>query len=163
MADTEKTETICVDFDGVLHSYVTPYDKVPKDPPTEGAIEWLKELLASEFDVAILSTRNLDDGGPKRIQDWLKENGLTDEEVKQLEFWRGKDRAKIYIDDRGYHFDGANFPSLKQLRQFEPHNKEVRDAMRQLQESTDFLKDEGFTTKDIVKFLSRISKKKTSK
>lgn len=28
--------------------------------------------------------------------------------------------ALIYIDDRGYHFDGNNFPSIEFLRRFKP-------------------------------------------
>ena len=50
--------TVCVDFDGVLHSYTTPWinaHTIP-DPPVQGAIAWLATML-EKFDVVIFSTR----------------------------------------------------------------------------------------------------------
>src|SRR5690606_19100252 len=53
-----RRDTVCVDFDGVLHSYVSGWKggTVIPDPPVPGAIEWLTKLHES-YEIAILSTR----------------------------------------------------------------------------------------------------------
>lgn len=40
-------KTICIDFDGVLHSYTSGWqgEDVASDPPVPGAIEWLREMI----------------------------------------------------------------------------------------------------------------------
>lgn len=50
--------TVCVDFDGVLHSYTSPWinpHTIP-DPAVAGALEWLC-AMTKKFDVAVSSTR----------------------------------------------------------------------------------------------------------
>ena len=51
-----KKRTIAVDFDGVIHSYTSPFDRMTLDPPIEGAIPWLEEMVG-EFHVVIHSSR----------------------------------------------------------------------------------------------------------
>jgi hypothetical protein len=46
--------TVAVDFDGVIHSYASPWvnaETIP-DPPVDGAIAWLNEI-ADDFEVVI--------------------------------------------------------------------------------------------------------------
>jgi hypothetical protein len=67
-----KRYTVCVDFDGVIHSYTSPWTKarhIP-DPPVKGALQFLVETLKS-FDVAIFSTRNFQFGGRRAMRKWL--------------------------------------------------------------------------------------------
>lgn len=76
---------LCVDFDGVLHSYKSGW-KGPRcipDPPVEGAIDWLRSLLSDadcvcamsdrylDFDVQIYSSRSRYFGGIRAMKKWL--------------------------------------------------------------------------------------------
>jgi hypothetical protein len=121
---------VAVDFDGVLHSYTSPWvseDVIP-DPPVPGAIEWLQEML-KEFDVFIHSTRCATNPGRSACLNWLDENGLQ-EALKlafdgRLRFTNSKEPCVIYIDDRGYRFTGNNFPSADEIRKALPWWKQV--------------------------------------
>jgi hypothetical protein len=130
-----KTEgeryTVAVDFDGVLHSYTTPWinaHTIP-DPPVEGAIAWLFHTI-QKFNVVIFSTRCKTPEGVEAIKEWLLEHGevvwgggsrgfgLCD-----ITFSYEKPPALIYIDDRAYRFTGANFPSIGEIHRMRPWNK----------------------------------------
>jgi hypothetical protein len=105
--------TIACDCDGVLHSYVSGWqgaDVLP-DPPVPGAIEWL-EAVTRRFEVAIHSTRCRSVGGRWAIEGWLRDNGLSDAALAHVHYPPYKPAALIYLDDRGYRFDGENFPSV---------------------------------------------------
>lgn len=67
-----KRYTVAVDFDGVLHSYTSPWvnARTIPDPPVPGAIGWLVEAT-KKFDVAVLSTRNFQWGGRRAMRKWL--------------------------------------------------------------------------------------------
>ena len=69
----ERRKLICLDFDGVLHSYSSGWKGVRNipDPPVHGALEWLCEAL-SRFDVAILSSRSHQWGGRRAMKGWLR-------------------------------------------------------------------------------------------
>jgi hypothetical protein len=118
--------TVAVDFDGVLHSYSSPWvdaATIP-DPPVPGALEWLAEMLR-HFDVAILSTRNHQEGGVEAMQAWLARHGCWDEGdrgVESITFPIYKPPALIYIDDRGYRFAGT-FPTRHEIHTLRPWNK----------------------------------------
>ena len=67
-------KTICLDFDGVLHSYKSGWQgprKVP-DGPVPGAIDFLLDLLADDWDVAIFSARSHQFGGRRAMKRWLR-------------------------------------------------------------------------------------------
>lgn len=64
---------ICLDFDGVLHSYTTPWTNawtIP-DPPVPGAIEWLMNSR-KQFELAILSSRSKSLRGRWAMKRWLR-------------------------------------------------------------------------------------------
>src|ERR1044071_2188381 len=65
--------TIAVDFDGVLHSYETPWvaPHVIPDSPVNGAIEWLFEMI-QRFEVVVYSTRARTWRGRRAMRSWLK-------------------------------------------------------------------------------------------
>lgn len=68
---------ICLDFDGVLHSYVSGWKgarRIP-DPPVPGAIEWLFHLVNDQrVEVCILSSRSHQWGGRRAMKNWLREH-----------------------------------------------------------------------------------------
>ena len=99
---SEFKYTIAVDFDGVIHSYSSPWtspEEIP-DPPVEGAREGLR-ALREEFLVAIYSTRAEKYEGRLAIAEYCRKHGLEFDSISAR-----KPRAVRYIDDRGYCFDG---------------------------------------------------------
>lgn len=123
--------TVAVDFDGVLHSYTTPWRgaHVIPDEPVPGAIEWLHRTV-QKFDVVILTTRGRWPWGRWAIRRWLKRHagglwyetmgarGIEDVTVSAI-----KTAALIYLDDRAVRFDGRNFPTPSEVHELRPWNK----------------------------------------
>lgn len=109
--------TICADFDGVLHSAVSPWvaSDIAPDPPVPGAIEWLRNLLCDgRVAVAVHSCRSDSSMGILCMQAWLEAWGLERELVDHIEWPTDKPGATVYVDDRGWRFCGQ-FPSLDDL------------------------------------------------
>ncbi len=65
---------LCLDFDGVLHSYTSGWKgaRVIPDPPVPGALEFLVGAL-DHFEVCILSSRSHQWGGRRAMKRWLRE------------------------------------------------------------------------------------------
>jgi hypothetical protein len=120
-------KTIVVDFDGVIHAYTSGWKgaTVIPDPPVPGALAWL--AAASErFQLAVWSARSREKGGVEAMREWLTANGLPAEVLAQLAFPRGgKPAAHVYLDDRGWCFEGT-FPGLDALDGFEPWHRRHR-------------------------------------
>lgn len=128
---------ICLDFDGVLHSYVSGWlgaTNIP-DPPVTGAFEALNTYMR-KFDVCVVSTRSFQPGGREAMREWLVEQYVRhyeetwpkDEEdievaarkwVDQIEFPLVKPPAMVTIDDRAWRFDGK-WPSVDDLYKAKP-------------------------------------------
>lgn len=121
---------LCLDFDGVVHSYTSGWkgaDNVP-DPPVDGAITFMLGALR-EFDVVIFSSRSNQPGGIAAMRDWLyrhagtawyeSPDGLGIESVR---FVTEKPPALVTIDDRVILFEGL-WPSLQTIKEFRPWNK----------------------------------------
>jgi hypothetical protein len=71
------SKILCLDFDGVLHSYSSGWKgarNIP-DPPVAGAMEFLCEAL-SHFEVAIHSSRSRYFGGRRAMKAWLRRQML---------------------------------------------------------------------------------------
>ncbi len=119
----KRGRTLCVDFDGVLHSYSSGWRgaTVIPDPPVPGAIEWLAEA-AERFHVIIFSSRNRESGGADAMRTWLRDHGTPPDVLGRLTFPRAKPPAHVYLDDRAWRFDGE-FPELDDLDAFEPWHK----------------------------------------
>lgn len=131
--------TLCLDFDGVIHSYesgwLQPYF-IP-DPPVKGALAFLHEAV-QHFDVKIYSSRSGQDGGVRAMMVWLEywaRKELTNVEptyaanaVINAICWNKnawpmtKPSAFLTIDDRGWTFNGQ-FPSIDEIKRFKPWNK----------------------------------------
>lgn len=129
---------LCLDFDGVIHSYASGWegaDVVP-DAPVPGALRFIVEAV-SEFRVAIFSSRSNQPGGIDAMKQWLlghlglylaQTEGVAEASaavtiVNDLIDWpTEKPPALVTIDDRAICFDGT-WPSMKSLRDFKPWNK----------------------------------------
>jgi hypothetical protein len=112
--------TVAVDFDGVIHSYTSPWvnAKTIPDPPVPGAIEWLSKI-AEHFKVVIFTTRARESGGAIAVLDYLEKHGFSAAMTVTCE----KVPALIYVDDRAYRFTGGNFPSKDEIYRLKPWNK----------------------------------------
>lgn len=121
---------LCLDFDGVVHSYTSGWkgaDNIP-DPPVPGAIAFMLGAL-NRFQVAIFSSRSNQPGGLAAMKAWLKLHadacwwespagpGLED-----VTWPTEKPPALVTLDDRALTFDGT-WPSLDSIAAFKPWNK----------------------------------------
>ncbi len=116
-------KTICVDFDGVIHSYDSGWQGHDKavDPPVPGAIEWLQNAV-DRFDIQIYSSRSQHEKGVDAMKDWLILHGLGADTLAKIKFPTQKPAAFLTIDDRAICFDGA-WPSFESIDNFKPWNK----------------------------------------
>jgi len=111
---------LVLDFDGVIHRYDSPWNGTPEppDPPVEGALEFIHEAL-EHFDIYIMSSRANLPGGVEAMQAFLLKHNFPTEQIKIV---TEKPPAFLYIDDRGFCFDGR-WPDPKDLLDFKPWNK----------------------------------------
>lgn len=113
---------LCLDFDGVIHSYRSGWkgaDVIP-DPPVPGAIDFIREAL-EHFEVHIYSSRSHQRGGINAMQQWFQLHAGSDLQMA-LHFPEYKPSAFITIDDRALTFEGIWWEP-KKLLQFKPWNK----------------------------------------
>lgn len=121
---------VCVDFDGVIHSYESGWinaHTIP-DPPVPGAIETLHQYIAEDLELAIHSARSAAPGGIDAMKIWLAYHddkwtapGYRDFSkrprlIDVIAFPVYKPAAGVYLDDRGMRFDGT-FPTTEELKQ----------------------------------------------
>ncbi len=124
---------LCLDFDGVLHSYASGWqgaDVIP-DPPVPGALEFVRRAT-QVFDVHVYSARSAQPGGVGAMRAWLAhwaERELpsgTDLGFLDLIAWpAAKPNAHVTLDDRAVTFTGE-WPSLEALLAFRPWHKPAR-------------------------------------
>jgi hypothetical protein len=111
---TKPRRTVCLDFDGVLHSYRSGWcgAEIIPDPPIHGtrqAIARLREL----YRVVVHSTRCGSPEGRQAVIDWLRRNGIVVDEVCEH-----KPPALVYVDDRAIRFRGDWDKMLDEIREF---------------------------------------------
>lgn len=94
--------TICLDFDGVLHSYRSGWcgAEIIPDPPIHGTKQAV-ERLRTQFRVVVHSARSHSEEGRRAIQAWLEKHGIVVDEVCEH-----KPPAYLYVDDRAVRFQG---------------------------------------------------------
>jgi hypothetical protein len=130
---------LCIDFDGVLHSYTTPWERadVIPDPPVPGAMKFLAEAV-NHFDVQVFSSRSHQEGGIEAMKAWLWENIRDHYDVvfagdpkdlnraialrDSISFPMVKPAAMITLDDRAMTFMGT-WPIIGTLLAFKPWNR----------------------------------------
>jgi hypothetical protein len=121
---------LCLDFDGVIHSYVSGWQgaTIISDPPVPGALEFIRAAVQC-FTLAVYSSRSSQPGGITAMQRWLQEWAERDLPagadltfLGQLQWPQEKPLAFVTLDDRALTFTGQ-WPSLESLLAFRPWNK----------------------------------------
>jgi len=107
----KNKKTISLDFDGVLHEYVEWDGPKPKNPPTKGALEFVKDVQSAGYEIIIHSCRARTKAGRGGITKWLEENNFPKIKV-QYE----KPQAVLYIDDNAYRFTGKFDKTLEFIK-----------------------------------------------
>lgn len=131
--ERSKKPILCLDFDGVIHSYTSGWKgaHVIPDAPVDGALSFLISAVAS-FNVHIFSSRSHQPGGIIAMQEWLlrhmrkmlpEQPNVTNSFVHEIIKWPvEKPAALVTIDDRAITFTGE-WPKLDYLLAFKPWNK----------------------------------------
>lgn len=131
---------LCVDFDGVIHSYTSGWKgaTVIPDPPVPGALRWLWK--ATEwFDVQVYSSRSKDFEALKAMSAWFLDQSTAEfghdhpmacithtptGPTYPITFAHEKPAAFLTIDDRAICFEGDwNEFDPAELLDFKPWNK----------------------------------------
>lgn len=118
---------LVLDFDGVCHSYSTPWQDthIIPDPPVPGMWPFLERAI-HHFDVHIYSSRSALPAGIQAMRDWFlcyADSGYRQDIVnKWLQFPTEKPPAMITLDDRALTFIGT-WPDVHELLDFKPWNK----------------------------------------
>ena len=132
---------LCLDFDGVLHSYTSGWKgaNVVPDPPTDGMAKFLDKAV-DVFDVQIFSSRTHQPGGVEAMQAFIWEalqyhfdcsfgfdpRGMERALVVRdaITYPGEKPPAMVSIDDRALCFTGNwNDFDPQRLLEFQPWNK----------------------------------------
>jgi hypothetical protein len=125
---------LCLDFDGVVHSYTSGWKgaDVVTDPPTEGVFLFILKAMNAGWDVVIYSSRSQQKGGVSAMREWLKGHAgncwyesPAGPGIEDVRFVTEKPPAMVTIDDRALTFTGNwdDFDPV-QLLNFKPWNKE---------------------------------------
>ena len=140
MAD--RPPRIACDFDGVIHSYVSGWveGSIP-DPPVDGAIEWLEET-SKKCEIIIFSARLQDESNLTKVKRYLVDHGLSTEALARLDF-KPKPGATIYLDDRAWQFNGKNFPTVEEVKNFRPWNDVTEDGRDLFDSLKEVFSDDG--------------------
>lgn len=128
---------LCLDFDGVLHSYISGWQgaDVVADPPVPGAIAFLRQAV-ERFEVHIFSSRSHQPGGQVAMRTWLGEHILREDPsvMRQNPPWFAaikwpteKPPAMVTLDDRALTFNGT-WPSIEDLLAFQPWTKRLEQV-----------------------------------
>ena len=128
-----KKPILCLDFDGVIHSYTSKWAGADKvlDPPVPGSIAFLRNAV-KHFEVHIFSSRSNAKGGREAMAAWLGYHALnerlSDHEnlawISAIKWPTEKPPALVTIDDRALTFSGqwSDYP-IDRLLRFRPWNK----------------------------------------
>ena len=94
--------TVILDFDGVIHSYVSGWQGagVIPDPPVAGIGDAIANMR-KKYRVVVVSSRCYRPGGIDAIRAWLERHGIVVDDVTGE-----KPPAKVIVDDRAITFDG---------------------------------------------------------
>jgi hypothetical protein len=99
----KNSGTIAIDFDGVVHQYITPWagETVIPDLPVFGAAAAISAIRRDGYKVVIFSTRARHRAGADAIDAWLLKHEINVDGVTAE-----KPPAHLYVDDRALRFTG---------------------------------------------------------
>ena len=109
----KKPKHVCVDFDGVLAEYTGWKGPENLGAPREGVAEFLQAINDLGMKVIILTTR-----APLMVKVWLDDLGI-DHLVDRVT--REKPSALVYVDERGFTFNGDFQETLEAIKHFIPY------------------------------------------
>jgi hypothetical protein len=106
--------TVCLDFDGVLHSYRSGWcgATVIPDPPIHGTRQAVARLR-EQYRVVVNSTRCHTEEGRNAVKDWLHRHDIVVDDVCEH-----KPPALVYVDDRAVRFRGEWNDVLTEIHEF---------------------------------------------
>ncbi|MGI9517947.1 MAG: TOTE conflict system archaeo-eukaryotic primase domain-containing protein [Pirellulaceae bacterium] len=109
-----RRKTVCLDFDGVIHSYHSGWkgETVIPDPPIHRVDQAIRQLR-KHFRVVVYSARCRSDEGMHAVANWLAKHNIEVDEV-----CRNKPPAHIYIDDRAIPFTGDWDDTIASIHEF---------------------------------------------
>lgn len=137
MAELKKP-ILCLDFDGVCHSYISGWkgiDEIP-DPPVDGLFEFLN-IAKEYFEIQVYSTRSSHSTGINAMRAWFSDHFTEymfekNPDLREkfqyflcpewIFFPEQKPPAFVSIDDRVLTFEGE-WPEIEMLKSFKPWNK----------------------------------------
>ncbi|MEE8536912.1 MAG: hypothetical protein V3S71_02820 [Acidobacteriota bacterium] len=99
-----KHAIIALDFDGVLHSAPNGYTGMePEGDPVAGALDFVKAEIAKGTELVIYTARAAISGAAAvvAVDTWLRKHGFP-----YIPVVGNKPHADLYVDDRGYRFEG---------------------------------------------------------
>jgi hypothetical protein len=116
-------KSLCIDFDGVIHLYTRSFKAhdIIEDEPHPQAFKALEEYL-TRFQVYIYSSRSSSPEGIEAMRKWFREHKCSESVLRQLIFSEKKPPAVVYLDDRGWCFNGK-FPTVEEIDDFKPWNR----------------------------------------
>lgn len=130
---TKDKPTLCLDFDGVIHAYTSPWvdARTIPDPVTPGFFEWAVRA-EQEFRLVIYSSRSKEPGAIGAMRKWLAEQWEEGDghdfliPMPAFTFAHEKPAAHLTIDDRAVCFNGdwkAYQLDPDVMSRFKPWNK----------------------------------------
>lgn len=135
---TDNKPTIILDFDGVIHSYLSGWQgtsDIP-DPPVQDVDKYIQKLR-EDFEVVVFSSRCSSEEGVEAIRNYLEEHNIEVDQVVE-----NKVPALLSVDDRAINFDGEwNDELLEKIRNFESwvdkENEELKEVLNNFEEYED--------------------------
>jgi len=127
-----KKPILCLDFDGVIHSYTSGWKgarNIPDDP-MPGALDFISGAMEAGWDVVIHSSRARHWGGISAMRSWLRKHAGNQWDTMgpsfcDVKFARWKPPAVLTIDDRAMRFSGV-WPSIAAIKMFRPYKHDMR-------------------------------------
>ncbi|MFK8113875.1 MAG: hypothetical protein AB8B91_16860, partial [Rubripirellula sp.] len=110
----KKIKTVCLDFDGVIHSYRSGWQGVTSipDPPIHGVGDSIRQLR-KRYRVVVHSARTASEEGCDAIRSWLARHNIEVDDVCMH-----KPPAHVYVDDRAIPFSGNWDETIDLINQF---------------------------------------------
>lgn len=114
-------KTVCFDFDGVIHSYISGWRRAG----VIGIKEAIDQLRDNGYEVVISSSRCSSELGCQDIEKYLKQYDIEVDNIVNE-----KPAAVCYIDDRAICFDGDASSLFEKVENFHTWQEERDNDIR---------------------------------